>query len=279
MFILIMPKTRNQKDTEDNGDLTVKSIIPLEIEDDDYNPVLPSIKRNSGSLILLVGTTNSGKTTLINNLLLNKNMWGRRPNQPQGAFENVSIFSPSLYLDDSCRFLVENFDCYSSFQDEIIEQMKARQLALPKDKRPKQMIVIDDSVGLIERNSSVNYLGTRYRHFNCNMIMSVQSFRACSPIMRVNANCVILMSGIMNSRELEKIDEEYGDIYKRTLLYCYAKFASKKYEFIYLKCRENPPEMYKNFTEQIDYNKYKKIGKKFKIDDFSESENEDNEDI
>lgn len=274
-----MPKTRNQKDTEDNGDLTVKSIIPLEIEDDDYNPVLPSIKRNSGSLILLVGTTNSGKTTLINNLLLNKNMWGRRPNQPQGAFENVSIFSPSLYLDDSCRFLVENFDCYSSFQDEIIEQMKARQLALPKDKRPKQMIVIDDSVGLIERNSSVNYLGTRYRHFNCNMIMSVQSFRACSPIMRVNANCVILMSGIMNSRELEKIDEEYGDIYKRTLLYCYAKFASKKYEFIYLKCRENPPEMYKNFTEQIDYNKYKKIGKKFKIDDFSESENEDNEDI
>jgi len=279
MFILIMPKTRKQKDTEDNGDLTVKSIIPLEIEDDDYNPVLPSIKRNSGSLILLVGTTNSGKTTLINNLLLNKNMWGRRPNQPQGAFENVSIFSPSLYLDDSCRFLVENFDCYSSFQDEIIEQMKARQLALPKDKRPKQMIVIDDSVGLIERNSSVNYLGTRYRHFNCNMIMSVQSFRACSPIMRVNANCVILMSGIMNSRELEKIDEEYGDIYKRTLLYCYAKFASKKYEFIYLKCRENPPEMYKNFTEQIDYNKYKKIGKKFKIDDFSESENEDNEDI
>ena len=274
-----MPKTRNQKDTEDNGDLTVKSIIPLEIEDDDYNPVLPSIKRNSGSLILLVGTTNSGKTTLINNLLLNKNMWGRRPNQPQGAFENVSIFSPSLYLDDSCRFLVENFDCYSSFQDEIIEQMKARQLALPKYKRPKQMIVIDDSVGLIERNSSVNYLGTRYRHFNCNMIMSVQSFRACSPIMRVNANCVILMSGIMNSRELEKIDEEYGDIYKRTLLYCYAKFASKKYEFIYLKCRENPPEMYKNFTEQIDYNKYKKIGKKFKIDDFSESENEDNEDI
>jgi GTPase SAR1 family protein len=274
-----MPKTRKQKDTEDNGDLTVKSIIPLEIEDDDYNPVLPSIKRNSGSLILLVGTTNSGKTTLINNLLLNKNMWGRRPNQPQGAFENVSIFSPSLYLDDSCRFLVENFDCYSSFQDEIIEQMKARQLALPKDKRPKQMIVIDDSVGLIERNSSVNYLGTRYRHFNCNMIMSVQSFRACSPIMRVNANCVILMSGIMNSRELEKIDEEYGDIYKRTLLYCYAKFASKKYEFIYLKCRENPPEMYKNFTEQIDYNKYKKIGKKFKIDDFSESENEDNEDI
>jgi len=273
MFILIMPRTRNQKDTEDNGDLTVKSIIPLEIEDDDYNPVLPSIKRNSGSLILLVGTTNSGKTTLINNLLLNKNMWGRREGQPQGAFDNVMIISPSLYLDDSCRFLVENFDCYTEFHDEIIEQMKTRQLALPKDKRPKQMIVIDDSVGLIERNSSINYLGTRYRHFNANMIMSVQSFRGCSPIMRTNANCVILMNGIMNSKELEKVDEEYGDMYKRTLLYCYAKFAPKKYDFLYLKTRENPPEMYKNFTEQIDYKKYKRIGKNFNIDeDFSEEE-------
>ena len=63
-----MPKTRITTDTEDNDDLTVKSIIPLEIEDDIYHKNLPPIKRNSGSLILLVGTTNSGKTTLINNL-------------------------------------------------------------------------------------------------------------------------------------------------------------------------------------------------------------------
>ena len=267
-----MPKTRNQKYT-DTDDLSIKSIIPLEIEDDEYHPVLPSIKRNSGSLLLIVGTTNSGKTTLINNLLLNQNMWGRREGKPTGAFENVMIISPSLYLDDSCRFLVENFDCHTSFNDEIIEQMKTRQLAIEKNKRPKQMIVIDDSVGLIERNSSINYLGTRYRHFNANMIMSVQSFRGCSPIMRTNANCVILMNGIMNSKELEKINDEYGDVYKQALMYCYKKFAGKKYDFLYLKCRENPPEMYKGFTQQIDYNKYKKIGKNYDIDeDISDDE-------
>ena len=272
-----MPKTRITTDTEDNGDLTVKSIIPLEIEDDDYNPVLPSIKRNSGSLILLVGTTNSGKTTLINNLLLNRNMWGRRTNMPQGAFDTVMIISPSLYLDDSCRFLVENFDCYSEYNPEIIEQMKARQLALPKDKRPKQMIVIDDSVGLIERNSSINYLGTRFRHFNCNIIMSVQSFRACSPIMRVNANCVILMNGIMNSKELEKIGEEYSDIYKGTLLYCYRKYAPKKYDFITCYVRENPPRMLQGFHTEINYKQHRKEAKNFKFDEESEEEEEDND--
>jgi GTPase SAR1 family protein len=275
-----MPRTRKEKDNTDTDDLSIKSIIPLEIEDDDYHENLPSIKRNSGSLILLVGTTNSGKTTLINNLLLNRNFWGRRNGKPQGAFETVIIISPSLYLDDSCRFLTENFDCYTEFNNEIIETMKSRQLEIPKDKRPKQMIVIDDSVGLIERNSSINYLGTRYRHYNCNMIMSVQSFRACSPIMRTNANCVILMNGIMNAKELEKINDEYGDIYKQTLLYCYKKYAPKKYDFIYLKVRENPPQLFQGFHTEIQYKKHIREAKSYKIDeDFSESENEDSEDL
>lgn len=257
-------------------DLSIKSIIPLEVQDDEYHEHLPSIKRNSGSLILIVGTTNSGKTTLINNLLLNKNFWGRREGKPQGAFESVMIISPSLYLDDSCRFLTENFDCYTEFRDELIEQMKERQLALPKDKRPKQMIVIDDSVGLIERNSSINYLGTRYRHFNANMIMSVQSFRGCSPIMRTNANCVVLMNGIMNSKELEKINDEYGDIFKGTLLYCYKRYAPKKYDFIYMKVRENPPKLYQGFHTEVKWKKHIREAKSYNYeDDFSEDEVEE----
>ena len=263
-----------RKQYNENDDMSIKSIIPLEIEDDIYHPNLPSIKRNSGSLILLVGTTNSGKTTLINNLLLNKNMWGRREKRSRGAFENVTIISPSLYLDDSCRFLTENFDCHVEFKDEIIDQMKEKQLALPKDKRPKQMIVIDDSVGLIERNSSINYLGTRYRHFNTNIIMSVQSFRGCSPIMRTNANCVILMNGIMNANEMGKILEEYNDIFKGTLGYCYRKYAPKKYDFITCYVRENPPRMLQGFHTEINYKQHRKEAKNFKFDEESEDDNE-----
>ena len=257
---------------DENDDMTIKSIIPLEIQDDIYHPNLPSIERNSGSLILIVGTTNSGKTTLINNLLLNKNMFGRREGRSMGAFENVMIISPSLYLDDSCRFLTENFDCYTEFKDELIESMKERQLDLPKEKRPKQMIVIDDSVGLIERNSSINYLGTRYRHFNSNIIMSVQSFRGCSPIMLTNANCVILMNGIMNSNEMEKILGEYNDIFKGTLGYCYRKYANKKYKFITCYVRENPPRMLEGFHTEINYKQHKKEAKGFKFDDDSDEE-------
>jgi hypothetical protein len=155
--------------------------------------------------------------------------------------------------------------------------MKRRQLEIPKDKRPKQMIVIDDSVGLIERNSSINYLGTRYRHYNCNMIMSVQSFRACSPIMRTNANCVILMNGIMNAKEMEKILDEYNDIYKGTLGYCYRKYANKKYDFIFMKVRENPPQMFHGFHTEINWKQHRKEARSFKIEEDFTDEEEDSE--
>ena len=119
-------------------DLTIRPIRPVDvIESDDYHPHLPSIKRNSGSLILLVGTTNSGKTTLINNLLLNSNFWGRKPKSVSGAFSEVFMFSPSLYLDDSCRFLTEHFNCYTDYDqiDTVLNNIKTQQLSIPKEKQ------------------------------------------------------------------------------------------------------------------------------------------------
>ena len=107
------------------------------------------------------------------------------------------------------RLSFGNCNCKTDYNeiDKTINGIRETQLQLPKDKRPRLMLVLDDGVGLIERNSNVNFLATRYRHFNLNMIMSVQSFRACSPVMRVNANYLILMNGIMNTKELEKVEE------------------------------------------------------------------------
>ena len=262
-------------------DLTIRPVKPVQIKDNNiYHEHLPSIKRNSGSLILLVGTTNSGKTTLINNLLLNSNFWGRRKGHVMGAFENVYLFSPSLYLDDSTRFLVENFDCKTDYNeiDKTINGIKAAQLSLPKEKRPRLMMILDDGVGLIERNSNVNFLATRYRHYNLNMIMSVQSFRACSPVMRVNANYLILMNGIMNAREIDKILEEYNDIFKGTLAFCYKKYAPKKYDFIAMKLRENPPKMYQGFHTEINWKKHRAEAKNYKWDEISDDETEEESD-
>ena len=68
--------------------------------------------------------------------------------------------------------------------------------------------------------------------------------------------------------KLEKIEEEYGDIFKGTLLYCYKKYCPKKYDFISMKLRENPPKMYRGFTQEISWKKHRAEAKNFKFDDF-----------
>ncbi len=58
------------KNEKVSGDLSIQPVRPMEIKDKQtYHPNLPSINRNRGSLILLLGSQNSGKTTIINNLL------------------------------------------------------------------------------------------------------------------------------------------------------------------------------------------------------------------
>lgn len=254
-----------KKVKSNSNNLAILPIRPVPIKETrKFHPNLPSIARNNGSITLLIGSTASGKTTLINNLLLSKYMWGGEP----PAFENVYIFTPSIMMDDSCRFLRENFECYSEFKDGILKEIMERQEQFEKKDRPKIMIVIDDSVGMIHTNSTLTHFLSRYRHWNANVIMSVQHFRSISPIGRANATDVCLMNGIINQKELDKIQEEWGGMYKNTLEPMYRKYASKQYSFLYLKLRKNPPLMFQNFQKQINW--------KLAVKDY-ESEDEENE--
>tara|TARA_R110002012_G_scaffold316436_1_gene531397 strand:+ start:19364 stop:20188 length:825 start_codon:yes stop_codon:yes gene_type:complete len=250
-----------------NSDLTIQPIRPMEIKDKrKYHPNLPSINRNRGSLMLLIGSQNSGKTTIINNLLLSKHFWGGK----ESAFDAVYIFSPSIDLDDSCRFLREHFECYTEYKDEYLEEIKNRQKLYDKDKMPKIMIVADDSSGLLSRKF-FHFL-TRFRHYNANVILSIQNFKSLMPIARSNANAVILMNGVVNEKELEKINDEYGAQMKNTLLYMYANYANKPYSFLYLKLRKNPPEAFQNFKTPIKWKSLIQKARLYKPSDVIENE-------
>lgn len=257
------------------SELDILPIKPLDIkETKSYHPHLPSIDRNRGSLILIVGSQNSGKTTIINNLLLSKHFWGGK----ESAFDGgVFIFSPSLDLDDSCRFLREQFECYTEYKNEYLEEIIKRQKEYPKDKMPKIMIVIDDSSGLIDRNSNINHFLTRFRHSNANIILSIQNFKSLSPIARSNASAVLLMNGIINDKEMFKIEEEYDGQYKGTLKYMYEEYANTPYSFLYMKVRKNPPEAYRNFTEPIEWKKLVKVAKMKKSKKVLDKEIEEDE--
>ena len=255
-------------DNKKCSNLNILPVRPMEITDKkEYHPNLPSISNSRGFLQLIIGSQNSGKTTIINNQLLSKHFWGGK----ESAFDGgVFIFSPSCELDDSMRFLRDNFEYYTQYKDEYLEEIKDKQKQFKKKDMPKICIVADDSSGLLSRKF-FHFL-TRFRHFNANVILSIQNFKSLMPIARSNANVVLLMNGIVNEKEMEKIEDEYSAQFKGTLKYCYKKFAREPYSFLYLKIRKNPPEMYHNFTEKIDWKKYVKAARHAKYDDDTDDE-------
>jgi len=252
--------------------LDVLPVKPVESnEKRKIHPILPQIDRNKGFLTLLLGSVNSGKSTLIANLLHNKNMYGGK----ESAFDGgVFVFSPSIEMDDTMRFVREHFETYSEYSEKHLQMIKDRQMEYGKGKMPKICVVADDAVGFLPR--SFFTFCTKYRHINANVILSVQNFRSLLPTARSNANHVIIMNGCCNENEWDKILEEYDGIYKGTLTYMYKTFAKDPYSFLYLKLRTNPAEMYLNFSQKLNWKKYRKIAREYKSLKDLESEDEEN---
>lgn len=231
------------------NELQVLPVVPTGDEEGDYHPHLPSIARHHGSITLLIGPTASGKSVMINNLLLNKNFYGAGDGKkPAFDPECVHVFSPSIFMDDSARFMLDSFNCYPGFKDDILRDIMAKQEEYGKA-APKVMIVIDDSVGQIDRNGLLNHFISRYRHWNCNLIISVQYFKALSMITRTNCTDVVLMNGIYNDAEFEKIEDEWSGIFKGQLIPYYHKYTQEPYSFLYCKLRKKM--MFSNFTKRV----------------------------
>ena len=76
-----------------------------------------------GQLLITVGQIRSGKSTMLNSLILRKSFYN-------DMFDNVTIISPTIQNDQTSRFLYEKYkgSCYTEYSDEIIQNVVKRQL-------------------------------------------------------------------------------------------------------------------------------------------------------
>jgi hypothetical protein len=211
------------------------------------NPILPQ----PPSLLLMISPIRTGKSTIINNLLLNSNFYG------QSYFDKVLCISPTIYNDKTSRFLKKAFDCYDEYSDELIKDLIKTQTSFddPND-RPDVAVILDDIIGMIRREAYLNHLASRFRHYNIKLLlMSSQNYRSVSPIIRSNCTHMIIGSPFPNNKELGKIAEEMGDQFggEDNFLRIYHTATPEKYDFLYLRLDVNPPEAWHKFDKLIAY--------------------------
>ena len=244
------PEKEEDKEEEEMFDTTTAPQILKVIDPpkEKMKPIHPHLPQPP-ALLLMISPIRTGKSTIINNLLLNSEFFG------QDFFDEVMCISPTIYNDKTSRFLKKAFDCYDEYDDSIIDGLIKKQESYedPAD-RPDVAIILDDIIGVIRREARVNHLASRFRHYNIKLLlMSSQNYRKVSPVIRSNCTNMIIGSPFPNMKELGKIAEEIGDQFSgaENFLKIYYLATPNKYDFLYLDLQSNPPLAYRNFDEVI----------------------------
>ena len=189
-----------------------------------------------------ISTSNS---TLISNMLLNPDFYG------QDYFDYVKVMSNTIYNDVTSRFLLKAFDVTDHYDENELAALIENQKKYEKDEQPEICYCCDDLLGSVPRNSLLNHLCARFRHYNFKLfIISSQNFKAVSTITRQNATNVIVGSPYPNIAELKKIAESYGDLFggEKKWLQLYKLATPNKYDFLHMNLQENPPTAHSGFS-------------------------------
>ena len=205
----------------------------------DHLPDLPCI-------MTIVAPTKSGKSVLLSNLLLRDEFF-------KDIHDNVTIMSNTIEQDETSRFLRKSCDCYTGYDDAVLAGIVNQQKDFDDDSRPFIGLIFDDILGSVKRNSYLNHLVTRSRHYGVGLLaMSVQSFKSLGPTIRNNTNAFICLN-LQNMSELSKISDEYNGMFggDEKFRKIYAKATEVRYDFMYLDLQSNPARAFRNFETQL----------------------------
>tara|TARA_R110002012_G_scaffold11086_3_gene49780 strand:+ start:1782 stop:2495 length:714 start_codon:yes stop_codon:yes gene_type:complete len=208
----------------------------------DIHPHLPQ----PPALLLIIGSVKQGKSNLVVNLLCNPDMY-------KDKFDIVKIISNTLNADPKGKLMNKFFDCEDHYEDSMITDLIESQKAIEDFERPSVALILDDILTKdFKKSNAVSFLATRFRHYGIGLLaFTTQSFRAVSGLIRNNATNVIIMKQ-QNTKELEKINEEYGDMFPNIFMELYNKAINDEpFSFLYLDLQTNPATAYIRFETKI----------------------------
>ena len=227
-------------------------VLPVKKPKDEISDLNPILLPHA-FLLMIVAPPRSGKSNLIINLICNSEFY--KGKKKDHYFHDIYYLSPTSEFDKTTMTALKTLDnCVQIsdldqllHMDVILKSLMMEQRAVPKEERKKILIVLDDCVGYMKRNSEIAMLATKYRHYDLSIIVVAQSYRAIPPLIR---NCAtgLITFALANAKETEKIHEEIGCGFPDfETMFNYA--TEKRYQFLYTNIEGQ--KIYKNFDELL----------------------------
>ena len=215
----------------------------------------------NGSLILIIGSSGSGKTSLLMNLIAGRQKMKNGKKQSfYKCFDKVIVCSPSMHtLTNNKAFsdLPEN-QVYNDFGETMDDLGAHLDESKSRDDRTFNLLILDDCAAALRSNRTYEtYLTATLqnrRHQNLTTIIIVQSYRQLPTQIRNNANVIFIFKP-KTMQEMEAITTELLPIPKKDILGLFGFiFDDGRYNHLMIDqtlTHSNKYRLFKNFQEII----------------------------
>ena len=213
--------------------------------------------------LLITAASNSGKSVLINNLLLKKK-W-----RYLEEYSKIYLISPTIHMDNSYEILHKYIESqremrYKKYRklikkgwkpqhiprelypdaDKIIihdsyDEEYIKDILDTKERDEKILLVIDDCVCELKKanqNSILERVFLRERHNNVFCWISVQKYTKISPAIRINSPCYIFFK--LSNKELQRVAEELAENSVEEFEQIYDLATKDRFSFLYIDKRQ-----------------------------------------
>jgi hypothetical protein len=184
--------------------------------------------------VLCIAPSNSGKSTLISNLISNPELPYRRYFK-----KNIFIWSSTFHLDDPSFEMSDNIEkanVYNEYSESTVMDLVTEQMSIikqyTKKKAPSLLFIFDDIINDLpaSRQTVMNKLFFSARHYKISLILLSQQYKMCPRPVRLNASDIIIFQ-TGNNMEISKIAEEQA-ISKEEFIRLYKHATSEPYSFL-----------------------------------------------
>lgn len=213
------------------------------------------------SSVIFNGKSNSGKSTLLVNLMSRPEFYGKQNQKDKKSayFDVVFLFSPTANGgDDLVRFLnvpkkriIKDFD--KNKLDKILDLQDSIVSDKGLDKAPKMLIIFEDIQSDAKFMNTKSFLRCfiQGRHMNISTFLCGQSWTLTPRKCRLQANNIFFFPS--SNSEIEILNSEFCPPHtSKTQFLDMIKHATEKpYNFLHINMRKPPNERYRHNLDTI----------------------------